>query len=219
VSLTTHPLLLEHTALLVIDMQRDFCALGGYADQAGMDVSRLHAPIAAIQALLDRARGVGMLVVHTREGHRPDLSDLPEPKRRRAQATGAAIGSPGPLGRLLVRGEFGHDLIDELQPRAGEPVIDKPGYSAFAHTDLELILRRRGIERLILTGVTTEVCVASTLRQAIDLGFDCLTVRDACASSDPQLHAAALAMIEVEGGLFGSVIDSHRLLSQLEGSP
>ena len=171
-SLTTHPLFLEHTALLVIDMQRDFCALGGYADQAGMDVSRLRAPIPATQALLDRARG-----------------------------------------------EFGHDLIDELQPRAGEPVIDKPGYSAFAHTDLELILRRRGIERLILTGVTTEVCVASTLRQAIDLGFDCLTVRDACASADPQLHAAALAMIEVEGGLCGSVIDSHRLLSQLEGSP
>lgn len=218
-SLTTNLLFLEHTALLVIDMQRDFCALGGYADQAGMDVSRLRAPIAAIQALLDRARGVGMLVVHTREGHRPDLSDLPEPKRRRAQATGAPIGSHGPLGRLLVRGEFGHDLIDELQPRAGEPVIDKPGYSAFAHTDLELILRRRGIERLILTGVTTEVCVASTLRQAIDLGFDCLTVRDACASADPQLHAAALAMIGVEGGLFGSVIDSHRLLSQLEGSP
>lgn len=219
-SLTTNPLVPEHTALLVIDMQRDFCALGGYADQAGMDVSRLRAPIPAIQALLDRARGVGMLVVHTREGHRPDLSDLPEPKRRRAQATGAAIGSsPGPLGRLLVRGEFGHDLIDELQPRAGEPVIDKPGYSAFAHTDLELILRRRGIERLILTGVTTEVCVASTLRQAIDLGFDCLTVRDACASSDPQLHAAALAMIEVEGGLFGSVIDSQEVLSQLDGSP
>ncbi len=215
-SLTTNPLFLEHTALLVIDMQRDFCALGGYADQAGMDVSRLRAPIPAIQALLDRARGVGMLVVHTREGHRPDLSDLPDPKRRRAQATGAPIGSPGPLGRLLVRGEFGHDLIDELQPRAGEPVIDKPGYSAFAHTDLELILRRRGIERLILTGVTTEVCVSSTLRQAIDLGFDCLTVSDACASSDPQLHAAALAMIEVEGGLFGSVTDSASLLRRLE---
>ncbi|MCD1607834.1 cysteine hydrolase family protein [Stutzerimonas kunmingensis] len=204
------------TALLVIDMQRDFCALGGYADQAGMDVSRLRAPIPAIQALLDRARGLGMLVVHTREGHRPDLSDLPEPKRRRAQATGASIGSAGPLGRLLVRGEFGHDLIDELQPRAGEPVIDKPGYSAFAHTDLELILRCRGIERLILTGVTAEVCVASTLRQAIDLGFDCLTVSDACASSDPQLHAAALAMIEVEGGLFGSVTDSTDLLRRLE---
>jgi len=216
VSLTTNPLVPEHTALLVIDMQRDFCALGGYADQAGMDVSLLRAPIPAIQALLDRARGVGMLVVHTREGHRPDLSDLPEPKRRRAQATAAPIGSPGPLGRLLVRGEFGHDLIDELQPRAGEPVIDKPGYSAFAHTDLELILRRRGIERLILTGVTTEVYVASTLRQAIDLGFDCLTVSDACASSDPQLHAAALAMIEVEGGLFGSVTDSTDLLRRLE---
>lgn len=208
-----HP---ARTALLVIDMQRDFCALGGYADQAGMDVSRLRAPIPAIQALLDRARSLGMLVVHTREGHRPDLSDLPEPKRRRAEATGAPIGSAGPLGRLLVRGEFGHDLIDELQPRAGEPVIDKPGYSAFAYTDLELILRRRGIERLILTGVTTEVCVSSTLRQAIDLGFDCVSISDACASSDPQLHAAALAMIEVEGGLFGSVTDSIDLLRRLE---
>jgi nicotinamidase-related amidase len=208
-----HP---ARTALLVIDMQRDFCALGGYADQAGMDVSRLRAPIPAIQALLDRARSLGMLVLHTREGHRPDLSDLPEPKRRRAEATGAPIGSAGPLGRLLVRGEFGHDLIDELQPRAGEPVIDKPGYSAFAYTDLELILRRRGIERVILTGVTTEVCVSSTLRQAIDLGFDCVSISDACASSDPQLHAAALAMIEVEGGLFGSVTDSTDLLRRLE---
>ncbi|WP_313477025.1 cysteine hydrolase family protein [Stutzerimonas kunmingensis] len=214
-SLTTNLLHPQRTALLVIDMQRDFCALGGYADQAGMDVSRLRAPIPAIQALLDRARSLGMLVAHTREGHRPDLSDLPEPKRRRAEATGAPIGSAGPLGRLLVRGEFGHDLIDELQPRAGEPVIDKPGYSAFAYTDLELILRRR-IEQLILTGVTTEVCVSSTLRQAIDLGFDCLTVSDACASSDPQLHAAALAMIEVEGGLFGSVTDSASLLRRLE---
>ncbi|AFM33400.1 cysteine hydrolase [Stutzerimonas xanthomarina] len=204
------------TALLVIDMQRDFCALGGYADQAGMDVSRLRAPIPAIQALLERARSLGMLVVHTREGHRPDLSDLPGPKRRRADATGAPIGSAGPLGRLLVRGEFGHDLIDELQPRAGEPVIDKPGYSAFAYTDLELILRRCGIEQLILTGVTTEVCVSSTLRQAIDLGFDCVSISDACASSDPQLHAAALAMIEVEGGLFGSVTDSTSLLRRLE---
>lgn len=208
-----HP---ARTALLVIDMQRDFCALGGYADQAGMDVSRLRAPIPAIQALLDRARSLGMLVVHTREGHRPDLSDLPEPKRRRAEATGAPIGSAGPLGRLLVRGEFGHDLIDELQPRAGEPVIDKPGYSAFAYTDLELILRRRGIEQLFLSGVTTEVCVSSTLRQAIDLGFDCVSISDACASSDPQLHAAALAMIEVEGGLFGSVTDSIDLLRRLE---
>ena len=208
-----HP---ARTALLVIDMKRDFCALGGYADQAGMDVSRLRAPIPAIQALLDRARSLGMLVLHTREGHRPDLSDLPEPKRRRAEATGAPIGSAGPLGRLLVRGEFGHNLIDELQPRAGEPVIDKPGYSAFAYTDLELILRRRGIERLILTGVTTEVCVSSTLRQAIDLGFDCVSISDACASSDPQLHAAALAMIEVEGGLFGSVTDSTDLLRRLE---
>jgi len=154
--------------------------------------------------------------VHTREGHRADLSDLAETKRRRAQASGAPIGSPGPLGRLLVRGEYGNDLIDELQPMAGEPVIDKPGYSAFTHTDLELLLRSRGIGRLILTGVTTEVCVSSTLRHAVDLGFGCLTVADACGSAHPALHAAALSMIGVEGGLFGVVITTDALLALLE---
>lgn len=203
-------------ALLLIDMQRDFCAPGGYAEQAGLDIQQLRAPIAAQQALLTAARASGMLVVHTREGHRPDLSDLPDWKRIRAERSGAAIGSAGPLGRLLVRGEYGHDLIDELQPQTGEPVIDKPGYCAFAATDLELILRTRGVDTLIITGVTTEVCVSSTLRSAIDRGFYCLTVRDACASAHVELHEAALAMIDVEGGIFGESCDSEELLQRLQ---
>tara|TARA_Y100001949_G_scaffold173408_1_gene178933 strand:- start:2759 stop:3403 length:645 start_codon:yes stop_codon:yes gene_type:complete len=207
---------LAHTALLIIDMQRDFCAPGGYADQAGLDIERLRAPIEPIHQLLVAARRCGLFIAHTREGHRADLSDLPETKRRRAEASGAPIGTPGPMGRLMVRGEYGNDLIDELQPVTGEPVIDKPGYSAFAHTDLELLLRNRGIGQLILTGVTTEVCVSSTLRHAVDLGFSCLTVADACGSAYPALHAAALSMIGVEGGLFGEVITSDALIALLE---
>lgn len=203
-------------ALIVIDMQRDFCAPGGYADQAGLDISLLRAPIPAISRLLEAARQKGWLVLHTREGHRADLSDLPESKRLRAENAGAPIGSPGPLGRLLIRGEYGHDLIDELQPLPGEPVIDKPGYSAFAFTDLELLLRNRGITHLWITGVTTEVCVSSTLRSAVERGYACTLVSDACASGYPQLHAAALAMVDVEGGLFGRVCDSQRLLAELE---
>lgn len=206
-------------ALIVIDMQRDFCAPGGYADQAGLDISLLRAPIPAIQDLLAAARARGVLVLHTREGHRADLSDLPEPKRRRAENAGAPIGSQGPLGKLLVRGECGHDLIDELQPLPGEPVIDKPGYSAFAATDLELLLRNRGITELIITGVTTEVCVHSTLRSAVDLGYACTLVSDACASAYPELHTAALAMVDVEGGLFGRVCDSQRLLAEWKDAP
>lgn len=209
-------LALAHTALLVIDMQRDFCAPGGYADQAGLDIEQLRAPIEPIRQLLVVARRRGLFIVHTREGHRSDLSDLSDTKRRRAEASGAPIGSPGPMGRLMVRGEYGNDLIDELKPEPSEPVIDKPGYSAFAHTDLELLLRNRGIRQLILTGVTTEVCVSSTLRQAVDLGYACLTVADACGSAYPALHAAALAMIGVEGGLFGEVITSDALIALLE---
>lgn len=206
----------EHAALLVIDMQRDFCAPGGYADRAGLDIEQLRAPIEPIRQLLVAARRCGLFIVHTREGHRADLSDLCDPKQRRAEASGAPIGSPGPMGRLMVRGEYGNDLIDELKPEPGEPVIDKPGYSAFAHTDLELLLRNRGIRQLILTGVTTEVCVSSTLRQAVDLGYACLTVADACGSAYPALHAASLSMIGVEGGLFGEVITSDALIASLE---
>lgn len=204
------------TALIVIDMQRDFCAPGGYADQAGLEIGRLRAPIPAISRLLDSARAQGLLVVHTREGHRPDLSDLHESKRRRAEQAGAPIGARGPLGRLLVRGEYGHDLIDELRPLAGEPVIDKPGYSAFAYTDLDLLLRRRGIGHLVICGVTTEVCVSSTLRAAVELGYACTLVSDACGSPSAELHAAALAMVEVEGGLFGRVLDSRSVLAEWE---
>ncbi len=204
------------SALIVIDMQRDFCADGGYAARAGLDVARLAAPIAAVRRLLDAARAAGLLVLHTREGHRPDLADCPPAKMRRSVAAGAPIGSPGPLGRLLVRGERGHDFIDELQPLPGEPVIDKPGYGAFHQTDLAQILAARGIGTLLLCGVTTEVCVHSTLREAVDRGFDCVTVGDACAASDPALHAAALAMIGVEGGIFGRVIDSAQAVAALQ---
>lgn len=203
------------SALIVIDMQRDFCAAGGYAALAGLDVSRLAAPIAAIQRLLAAARAAGLLVLHTREGHRADLSDCPPTKMRRSIAAGAPIGSPGPLGRLLVRGEYGHDFIDVLQPLPGEPVIDKAGYSAFHQTDLAQILAGRGITTLLLCGITTEVCVHSTLREAVDRGFACLTVGDACASSDPAMHDAALAMIGVEGGIFGRVIDSEQAVAAL----
>lgn len=193
------------TALIVIDMQRDFCAPGGYAAQAGLDVARLAAPIAAIRRLLDAARRTPALVVHTREGHRPDLSDCPPAKLRRSVAAGAPIGSPGPLGRLLVRGERGHDFVDELQPLPGEVVLDKPGYGAFHQTDLAQVLANRGITALVICGVTTEVCVHSTLREAVDRGYDCVVVGEACAASEPQLHEPALAMIGVEGGIFGRV--------------
>jgi biuret amidohydrolase len=203
------------TALLIIDMQRDFCAPGGYAAQAGLDVARLAAPVANVRRLLDAARRAAMLVVHTREGHRADLSDCPPVKLQRCIAAGAPIGGPGPLGRLLVRGEVGHDFIDELQPEPGEPIVDKPGYGAFHQTDLAQILANRSITQLILCGVTTEVCVHSTLREAVDRGYACLTVGDACAASDPALHDAALAMIGVEGGIFGRVIDTAQAVALL----
>jgi biuret amidohydrolase len=193
------------TALLVIDMQRDFLLPEGYAAQAGLDIAPLVATIRPIGKLLSVGRVAGLLIVHTREGHLPDLSDCPPYKLERSRRANAEIGSKGPLGRLLVRGEVGHDFVDALRPLAGEIVIDKPGYSAFAHTALQQVLTRRGVETLIITGVTTEVCVSSTLRTAVDLGYRCITVSDACASGDPALHKAALAMIGVEGGVFGEV--------------
>ncbi len=204
------------TALLVIDMQRDFLDPGGYAAAVRLDVDALRRPIPAIQHLLDIARRLGMLVVHTREGHRPDLADCPPAKLARSRAAGAEIGSAGPLGRLLVRGEFGHDFVDELQPLPGEPVIDKPGYGAFHQTDLAQVLQNRGIEHLILGGVTTEVCVHSTLREAVDRGYDCALAGDACGSAHPHLHAAALQMVAVEGGVFGRVAGSAALIAELE---
>lgn len=208
---------IRRTALLIIDMQRDFLDTAGYAAKAGLDIARLRATIAPIRALLEVARVCGMKVVFTREGHRPDLSDCPPTKLARSRAAGAEIGSGGPLGRLLVRGEFGHDIIDEVQPLSGEVVVDKPGYSAFHQTDLDHLLRSSGVDTLILCGVTTEVCVHTTLRAATDLGYRCITVSDACAASQAHLQQPALEMIGVEGGIFGTVIDSTSLLQCLQG--
>jgi nicotinamidase-related amidase len=208
-------LAVEKTALLVIDMQRDFLDPRGYAAKAGLDITPLQAAIGPISRLLDAARAAGVMIVHTREGHVPDLSDCPPYKLARSRNAGAEIGSPGPLGRLLVRGEPGHDFIDELRPAAGEIVIDKPGYSAFAHTDLDHRLRVRGIGTLLLGGITTEVCVSSTLRDAIDRGYRCITIGDACASGFPDLHDAALRMVAVEGGIFGIVCDSEQIVARL----
>lgn len=202
------------TALLVIDMQRDFLLPEGYAAQAGLDIAPLTATIRPIEKLLAVGRAAGLLIVHTREGHVPDLSDCPPYKLERSRRAGAEIGSKGPLGRLLVRGEVGHDFVESLRPKAGEIVIDKPGYSAFSHTTLQQALTKRSIETLIITGVTTEVCVSSTLRSAVDLGYRCITVSDACASGDPTLHKAALAMIGVEGGIFGEVVTTAQVVER-----
>lgn len=207
-----HP---RRSALLLIDLQRDFLDPRGYAAQAGLDVARLRGVMVPALALREAARAAGLKVIYTREGHRPDLSDCPDSKWTRSRAAGAEIGSAGPLGRLLVRGEYGHDLIDEFRPGAGELVLDKPGYSAFHQTDLDQILRVAGIDTLIVGGVTTEVCVHSTVRAAIDLGYRCLTVSDACAASQPELQAPALAMMQVEGGIFGEVADHLALLQRL----
>jgi biuret amidohydrolase len=210
-------LMIKSTALLVIDMQRDFLDPRGYAVRAGLDIAPLQAAIGPVRRLLDAARTSGMMVVHTREGHVPDLSDCPPYKLARSRNAGAEIGSPGPLGRLLIRGEPGHDFIDELQPAAGEIVIDKPGYSAFAHTDLDHRLRVRDIDTLLLSGITTEVCVSSTLRDAVDRGYRCVTIGDACSSGFPDLHDAALRMIAVEGGIFGTVSSSEKIAAELTG--
>ncbi len=202
------------TALLVIDMQRDFLVPEGYAAQAGLDIAPLIATIHPIEKLLAVGLAAGLLTVHTREGHVPDLSDCPPYKLERSRRAGAEIGSKGPLGRLLVRGEVGHDFVESLRPRPGEIVIDKPAYSGFSHTTLHQTLTKRSIETLIITGVTTEVCVSSTLRSAVDLGYRCITVSDACASGDPDLHEAALAMIGVEGGIFGEVATTAEVVDR-----
>ena len=203
------------SALLLIDLQRDFLDERGYAAQAGLDVARLRSVIAPALALRDAARASGMGVIYTREGHRPDLSDCPGTKWARSRVAGAEIGSQGPLGRLLVRGEYGHDLIDEFSPGADELLLDKPGYSAFHQTELDQILRVAAIDTLIIGGVTTEVCVHSSVRAATDLGYRCITVADACAASQPELQAPALAMLGVEGGIFGEVAGHGAVLQRL----
>lgn len=205
---------LPRAALVIIDMQRDFLEPGGFGAALGNDVSLLMAAVEPCRRMLAGARAAGMLVIHTREGHRPDLSDAPRAKVERG-APEKRIGAPGPMGRILVRGEAGHDIIPALAPLAEEPVIDKPGKGAFYQTDLDLMLRNRGIETLLVCGVTTEVCVHTTVREANDRGYRCLVLADACASYFPEFHEVGLRMIAAQGGIFGWVSTTDTVLAAL----
>ena len=202
------------TALILIDMQRDFLEPGGFGEMLGNDVSRLRSTIEPCQHLLTTARQCGLLVIHTREGHRPDLADAPPSKLERGRSA-TRIGDPGPMGRILIRGEPGHDIIPELAPLAGEPVIDKPGKGAFYQTDLHLMLQNRAIDTLIVCGVTTEVCVHTTVREANDRGYECLVPSDCVGSYFPEFQKVALEMIKAQGGIFGWVSDSDSLIGAL----
>jgi nicotinamidase-related amidase len=205
---------LDRTALIIIDMQRDFLEPGGFGETLGNDVSRLAAAVAPCRAVLDAARQRGLLVIHTREGHRPDLSDAPPAKIERGHPD-LRIGAPGPMGRILIRGEPGHDIIPALYPVAGEPVIDKPGKGAFYATDLGKLLADKGIDNLLVCGVTTEVCVNTTVREANDRGYRCIVLADCCASYFPEFHASGLAMIKAQGGIFGWVAQSVPVVAAL----
>ena len=203
-------------ALVIIDMQRDFLEPGGFGEALGNDVSQLRKIVAPLRALLGAARDACLTVIHTREGHRPDMTDAPRAKVERG-APSLRIGDRGPMGRILIRGEVGHDIISELYPLAGEPVLDKPGKGAFYQTDLDLMLRNRGVETLLVCGVTTEVCVHTTVREANDRGYRCIVVGDCCGSYFPEFHEVGLRMIAAQGGIFGWVADSGAVIGALKG--
>ena len=211
----------DRTALVIIDMQRDFLLPGGFGETLGNDVSQLQRVVPPLVELLAAARAAGMLVIHTREGHRPDLSDCPPAKLNRG-APSKRIGDPGAFGRILIRGEYGHDIIDELAPAPGEVVIDKPGKGAFYATDLQQLLEDAGVTQLIVTGVTTEVCVHTTTREANDRGYECLVVADCVGSYFPEFQRVGLEMVKAQGGIFGWVADSGPVigaLAALEAAP